>query len=383
MFSFFFVDKNSDLINVHSLLNIRALKSQRRRNDSQSFQDRIIINVCGDRFETHRTTLELYPDTLLGNGKRRKYYYDKKRDEYFFDRNRACFEAILYYYQSNGRLRRPSYVPLDIFLEEVTFFQLGEEALNQLRKDENIKEVKKIRLPKNHFRRHLWATMEYPTYSLMAKVVNIISLLMIVLSVITIAVETLPQYVSVDDINCDKPQNTSYNSNQTVPIVDACQGYLKSPFFIIQTVTVGFFTVEFLLRIISTPSILDFIKNLMNWIDVLAIVPYYVSLGIFIAGAENEVDTTGYVALRFLRMLRLIRVFKFYRVFKSIKSLRVLAATIRQSIPDFVIMIIILTLSGFLFGAAAYFAENDTNYEDFDSIWKATYWGIITITSVG
>ena len=58
------------------------------------------------------------------------------------------------------------------------------KLLNQLRKDENIKEVKKVRLPKNRFRRHLWATMEYPNYSLMAKIVNIISLLMILLSVI-------------------------------------------------------------------------------------------------------------------------------------------------------------------------------------------------------
>ena len=60
-----------------------------------------------------------------------------------------------------------------------------------------------------------------------------------------------------------------------------------------------------------------------------------------------------------------------------------LATTIRQSLLDFFIMIIILTLLGFLFGAAAYYAENDSNGQAFDSIFKATYWGIITITSVG
>jgi hypothetical protein len=46
-------------------------------------------------------------------------------------------------------------------------------------------------------------------------------------------------------------------------------------------------------------------------------------------------------------------------------------------------MIIILTLLSFLFGASAYFAENDTNGVAFDSIFKATYWGVMTITSVG
>ncbi|CAF4364562.1 unnamed protein product, partial [Adineta steineri] len=70
-------------------------------------------------------------------------------------------------------------------------------------------------------------------------------------------------------------------------------------------------------------------------------------------------------------------------VFKNVKSLRVLTSTIKQSIPDFLIMIVILTLVSFLFGSAAYFAENDANGAAFDSIFKATYWGIITITSVG
>lgn len=33
-------------------------------------------------------------------------FFDPSRNEYFFDRNRNCFDAILYYYQSGGRLRR-------------------------------------------------------------------------------------------------------------------------------------------------------------------------------------------------------------------------------------------------------------------------------------
>ncbi|CAF4267072.1 unnamed protein product, partial [Rotaria sp. Silwood2] len=40
----------SDLINVQSLLNIRAMQSrQRKLHNTSSFEDRIIINVCGDR----------------------------------------------------------------------------------------------------------------------------------------------------------------------------------------------------------------------------------------------------------------------------------------------------------------------------------------------
>jgi hypothetical protein len=134
---------------------------------------------------------------------------------------------------------------------------------------------------------------------------------------------------------------------------------------------------------ISTPSLFGFIKNVINWIDIISIVPYYVSLGIFLSGRQSELNTTTYIGLRLLRILRFIRVLKFYRVFKNIKSLRVLTSTLRESIPDFFIMIIILTLLSFLFGAAAYFAEHDTNGDAYDSILKATYWGVITIASVG
>ena len=51
-------------------------------------------------------------------------YYDRTRDEYFFDRNRTCFDAILYFYQSGGRLRKPSDIANEIFEDEVSFYGL-------------------------------------------------------------------------------------------------------------------------------------------------------------------------------------------------------------------------------------------------------------------
>jgi hypothetical protein len=145
----------------------------------------------------------------------------------------------------------------------------------------------------------------------------------------------------------------------------------------------GYFTIEIILRIIATPSIIDFIKNIMNWIDFAAVIPFYITLGIDLSGQHQSINSNTYTGLRLLRILRIARVFKFFRIFKSVKSLRVLATTVRQSLLDFFIMIVLLTLLGFLFGAATYYAENDSNGVAFDSIPKATYWGIMTVTSVG
>ena len=61
--------------------------------------DRIVINVSGLRFETRTSTLDRFPDTLLGDARKRDRYYDRLRNEYFFDRDRTSFDSILYYYQ--------------------------------------------------------------------------------------------------------------------------------------------------------------------------------------------------------------------------------------------------------------------------------------------
>ncbi|CAF0941967.1 unnamed protein product [Didymodactylos carnosus] len=350
-------------------------------------QDKITINVSGERFQTHRTTLELYPNTLLGNKKKCRPFFDKAHKEYFFDRHRASFHAILYYYQSQGRLRRPPSVPLDTFLEEVTFFELDSEALQQVRDHENVKEAPKLPLPKNRCRRYLWANMEYPQYSTTAKVINFLSMLVIVLSCIALAIETLPKYNGYYDNMCEHvfelSKNESISINKTVKTDRLCAPSFYNPFFVIQTFCIISFTTEFIVRLMSTPRYLNYIKDLMNWIDVLAIIPYYITLGIMLAGKQDDINANTYGGLKFLRLLRFVRIFKLYRVFRIFKTFRILASAFKESLPDFFIMMIILTFLGFLFGAGAYFAEQNSNGVQFDSIPKATYWGIITVTSTG
>ena len=92
--------------------------------------ERIVINVSGRRFETQLKTLSNFQNTLLGDPQRRIRFFDPLRNEYFFDRNISSFDAILYYYQSNGRINRPINVPLEVFCEEIQFFELGENCYN-------------------------------------------------------------------------------------------------------------------------------------------------------------------------------------------------------------------------------------------------------------
>ena len=96
---------------VEEELTLEDLIEAAKHPDYES-TERVVINISGLKFETELQTLNSFPRTLLGNPSRRIRFFDPLRNEYFFDRNRPSFDAILYYYQSNGRLRRPNHVPI-------------------------------------------------------------------------------------------------------------------------------------------------------------------------------------------------------------------------------------------------------------------------------
>jgi len=52
----------------------------------------------------------------------------------------------------------------------------------------------------------------------------------------------------------------------------------RDAFFVVESVCVSWFIVELLLRFISCPSKRSFCRDIMNIFDVLAIVPFFVTL---------------------------------------------------------------------------------------------------------
>ena len=108
----------------------KGYSTGKRNNPSKG---RIVINVSGELYETNIKTLGRYPQTLLGNFHKRSTYYSSQCGLYFFDRSRLFFDAILFFYQSNGILKCPPELPLSLFEEECRFFELPEEVISKLR----------------------------------------------------------------------------------------------------------------------------------------------------------------------------------------------------------------------------------------------------------
>uniref|UniRef100_A0A3B5KXP5 BTB domain-containing protein n=1 Tax=Xiphophorus couchianus TaxID=32473 RepID=A0A3B5KXP5_9TELE len=159
-----------------------------------ALSERLAINVSGMRYETQLRTLAQFPNSMLGDPKRRARYFDPLRNELFLDRNRACFDAILYFYQSGGRLRRPGNIPLDIFMDELMFYELGEDIVNRFKEDEGFPKEEERPLPSNEIQRKLWMLFEHPESSSGARIIAIISVMVIVLSILIFCLETLPDF---------------------------------------------------------------------------------------------------------------------------------------------------------------------------------------------
>jgi BTB/POZ domain len=144
--------------NVETILYRKQTNFGGSADDSVCRQsdERITINVSGLRFETLQSTLERFPMTLLGDRRRRDRHYDADHDEYFFDRNRHSFDAILYYFQSGGRLHRPPTVPFDIFMDELLFYGFGEQMIDRYRQDEGFVSETTQPLPENPIQRKVF-----------------------------------------------------------------------------------------------------------------------------------------------------------------------------------------------------------------------------------
>ncbi|XP_049736041.1 potassium voltage-gated channel subfamily A member 10 [Elephas maximus indicus] len=337
---------------------------------------RVVINIAGLRFETQLRTLNQFPETLLGDREKRMQFFDSTRNEYFFDRNRPSFDGILYYYQSGGKIRRPANVPIDVFADEISFYELGIEAMDQFREDEGFIKNPERPLPTNDFHRQFWLLFEYPESSSAARGVAVVSVLVVVISITIFCLETLPEFR--EDRELKVVRDPSVNTSKTV----LPQTMFTDPFFMVESTCIVWFTFELVLRFMVCPSKTDFFRNIMNVIDIISIIPYFATL-ITELVQETEPTAQQNMSLAILRIIRLVRVFRIFKLSRHSKGLQILGQTLKASMRELGLLIFFLFIGVILFSSAIYFAEVDEPESHFSSIPDGFWWAVVTMTTVG
>ncbi|XP_060695318.1 potassium voltage-gated channel subfamily D member 2 [Hemiscyllium ocellatum] len=330
----------------------------------------VILNVSGRRFQTWRSTLERYPDTLLGSSEK-DFFYNEEIREYFFDRDPDIFRSILNFYRT-GKLHYPRHECISAYDEELSFFGIIPEIIGDCcyeeykdRKRENIERImddaeddisSENRLPSMTARQKVWRAFENPHTSTLALVFYYVTGFFIAVSVMANVVETVP---------C----GSLPGSVKELP----CGERYALAFFCLDTACVMIFTVEYLLRLVAAPSRYRFVRSVMSIIDVVAIMPYYIGLVM----TDNE-DVSG--AFVTLRVFRVFRIFKFSR---HSQGLRILGYTLKSCASELGFLLFSLTMAIIIFATVMFYAEKGSSATKFTSIPAAFWYTIVTMTTLG
>lgn len=159
--------------------------------------------------------------------------------------------------------------------------------------------------------------------------------------------------------------------------------------FIIETVCVAWFSLEFCLRFIQAKSKCQFFKGPLNIIDFLAISPYYASLIILddeSAQDDNRPSGNSYLEKvgLVLRVLRALRILYVMRLARHSLGLQTLGLTVRRCTREFGLLLLFLCVAVTLFSPLVYLAENESGKVlEFTSIPASYWWAIISMTTVG
>ncbi|HEY6141926.1 MAG TPA: ion transporter [Flavobacterium sp.] len=131
-----------------------------------------------------------------------------------------------------------------------------------------------------------------------------------------------------------------------------------------------FFTIEYLLRIITTNTPRRYIFSFFGIIDLIAILPMYLSFFFF-----------GSKVFSIIRALRLLRLFKILNHPKFIGQSAQLSKALTASRQKITIFLYFVLISAVLIGSLMYLIEGEEN--GFTSIPTSIYWTIVTLTTVG
>ncbi len=130
------------------------------------------------------------------------------------------------------------------------------------------------------------------------------------------------------------------------------------------------FTVEYLLRLMSVRRPLRYATSFFGVVDLLAIIPNYVS--IFVPGSQYL------LVVRILRLLRIFRLLKLAEYITEADTLRRALRASRRKISVFLSAVLLLVV---IIGALMYVIEGEEH--GFTSIPISIYWAIVTLTTVG
>ncbi|XP_063313457.1 potassium voltage-gated channel subfamily V member 2-like [Pelobates fuscus] len=357
------------------------------------------LNVGGKRFQIDYQVAARYPITRIGKiatcvdpVKRLDLCDDfsVQRNEYFFDRDPIVFYYIFHFYRSGILWIMDELCPKN-FVEETEYWGihlnytqrccriLFEEHHDELK--EHIKIQKDLQAEvyrhdhEKHFagkwlgdlRKKIWNLMENPYSSIPAKFLAVLSSFFVLISIVAMCLSTVEEL-----------QHMNINGK---PFMEQ-----------VEIVCVIFFSTEYVMRLFSTSDVKRFLKTVLNIVDLIAILPFYIQI-IFERFSEEtdlhlhhddieKMERVGQLG-KVLKIIRLMRIFRVLKLARHSTGLRAFGFTIRQCYQQVCCLFLFIAMGVFTFSALMHSVEHDIPGTNFTSIPDAWWWAAVSISTVG
>ncbi|XP_070796097.1 delayed-rectifier potassium channel regulatory subunit KCNS1 [Pituophis catenifer annectens] len=363
------------------------------------FEDEIInINVGGLRRRLSSSALSKFPDTRLGRllscDSEESILqlcddYDVSAREFYFDRNPGFFLYVLHFYQT-GKLHVMEELCVFSFCQEIEYWGINEFFLDSCcsyryherkleRHHHNWDEESEVSsvdtspdeiLDFNHdllrystlrcgnLRKRLWLTMENPGYSIPSKLFSFLSISVVLVSIATMCIHSMPEYQQLDEEGKLKDDSVLQN---------------------LEYFCISWFTFEVTARLLLAPNLRKFFKHPLNLIDIISVLPFYFTLWVDVTTkTDSELGNLGKV----VQVFRLMRIFRVLKLARHSTGLRSLGATLKHSYREVGILLLYLAVGVSVFSGIAYTAEKEEEV-GFDTIPACWWWGTVSMTTVG
>eukprot|EP00928_Gymnodinium_smaydae_P026886 TRINITY_DN20970_c0_g3_i1.p1 TRINITY_DN20970_c0_g3~~TRINITY_DN20970_c0_g3_i1.p1 ORF type:complete len:914 (+),score=126.69 TRINITY_DN20970_c0_g3_i1:191-2932(+) len=205
------------------------------------------------------------------------------------------------------------------------------------------------------YRLQFFLILESASSSLLGKLMAGFMMLVIAVSTVSFVMESMPMF------RRHPPECEQLRALGRPLTVEACEPRPLSIFNLVETLCIIIFTVEYLARILTVHASAGpgcsglrctarYMLRLLNIIDVLAVLPYYIDL----------MMTGSSASVKMIKVLRLTRVLRLLKVAKHNPGIRMVAEVLLMSGQPLLILLFFNAILTVLFGALVYFAEGQT-----------------------
>ncbi|KAM3876256.1 potassium voltage-gated channel subfamily V member 2-like [Diretmus argenteus] len=358
-------------------------------------QQSININIGGKVFHIPKQAAMRYPQTRIGAlalcSDRAKLFrlcddYSMHTNEFFFDRDPAFFHYIVHFYTSGVLWIMTEMCPIH-FEEEIEYWGLSlkdtqrccqmmfEEKADDLRDYLKVERELLAEIEVKHdddgykgmflgdVRKILWNTVENPYTSIWAKAFTVFSNLFVLISIVALTLSSVEE-------------------------MKVYMIYGKTYMEWVESFSIVFFTFEYFLRLGTTSNVKPFLKSALNFVDFMAVMPYFIQIVFEVFTNTEDVSDLGTMAQvsklsQVLKVVKLMRILRILKLARHSTGMRAFGFTLRQCYQQVCCLFLFIAMGIFTFSALLHSVEREVEGSPFSSIPDAWWWATVSISTVG